>query len=123
MGKPFFVLRTPLRRSRERSRRATKSGPVKSTAGRAMASRIRSGMLVGPGCMKNGQPRDTVIGDTPRIDPEDDTGLAGPEKQTAAQGRPPSDCVPKSARDARDRLPDAVDALVLVARNARHRPL
>jgi len=34
--------------------------PVKSTAGRAIASSTRCGMLVGPGCMKNCQPRETL---------------------------------------------------------------
>src|SRR6266545_1055011 len=61
MGKPFLVLRISLRRSRQRSRRATNSGPVKSTAGRAIARRTRSGIFVGPGCMKNCQPRAMVM--------------------------------------------------------------
>src|SRR6187401_2191655 len=62
MTKPFFVLRIDFIRSSERSRSATNSGAVKSTAGRAIACSTRCGMLVGPGCMKNCQPRAVLMG-------------------------------------------------------------
>ena len=61
MTNPCFVFSTPFSRSSDRSRSATNSGPVKSIAGRAIACSTRSGMLVGPGCMKNCQPRATLI--------------------------------------------------------------
>src|SRR5258706_12296544 len=65
MTKPCFVFSTPFSRSSDRSRSATNSGPVKSTAGRCIACSTRCGMLVGPGCMKNCQPRETLIAISP----------------------------------------------------------
>src|SRR6185503_1670270 len=65
MTKPCFVFSTPFSRSSPRSRSATNSGPVKSTAGRCIACSARCGMLVGPGCMKNCQPRATLTANLP----------------------------------------------------------
>src|SRR6516162_6721609 len=90
---------------------ARNSAPMKSRAGRSMALKMRSGMLVGPGLLKNWRPRITAIDDPPKIDTRAIPPRNGGEssKPGTARARAKIKTLPRCRRMA-------------VARRSRNRP-